>query len=121
VNKGFGGSDKTYLQGTIGIGVIGLFSLLCIGHYFGQLTGLRASVLFLTPLLCWISELPGLCSRPAWQKSGVRLIAVTIVLAAVLFVARQDFDRKMAPLLGSVSSPETGLHLSSGSEPDFQT
>ncbi len=113
--NGFSDSDKRYLQGTIGIGVIGLFSLLCIGHYFGQLTGLRAIVLFLTPLLCWISELPGLRSRPAWQKSGVRLIAVTIALSATLFFAKQDFDRKMAPLLVGVSSPETILSLSSAS------
>lgn len=119
--KSFGGSDNRCVPGTIGIGVIGLFSLLCIGHYFGQLTGLRAIVLFLTPLLCWMSEVPGLRSRPPWQKSSMRLIAVTIVLAAVLFVAKRDFDRKMAPLLVSVSSPETGLRWSSGSEPDFLT
>jgi hypothetical protein len=102
--KGFGGSDRRYLQGMIGIGVIGLFSLLCIGHYFGQLTGVRAIVLFLTPMLCWISELPGLRSRPGWQKSGVRCVAVTIVLSAVLSFAKQDFDRKMAPLLVHTSS-----------------
>lgn len=97
---------ETYLRATIGIGVIGLFSLLCIGHYFGQLTGLCAIVLFLTPLLCWISELPGLRSRPAWQKSGVRFVAVTIVLSAVVSFAKQDFDRKMAPLLVGSSSPD---------------
>ncbi len=107
LGKGFDCSDKRSLQGTIGIGVIGLFSLLCIGHYFGQLTGLRAIVLFLTPLLCWISELPGLRSRPVWQKSGVRFVAVTIVLSAVMSFAKQDFDRKMAPLLVGVSSPIT--------------
>ena len=109
----FGGLDNKNLQGVIGIGVIGLFSLLCIGHYFGKLTGLRAIVLFLTPLLCWISEFPGLRSRPAWQKSGVRLTAVTIVLTAVLFFSKQDFDRKIAPLLVGVKGPVTGLHLSS--------
>lgn len=97
---------ETYLRATIGIGVIGLFSLLCIGHYFGQLTGPCAIVLFLTPLLCWISELPGLRSRPAWQKSGVRFVAVTIVLSAVVSFAKQDFDRKMAPLLVGSSSPD---------------
>ena len=102
----FGVKVETYLRATIGIGVIGLFSLLCIGHYFGQLTGLCAIVLFLTPLLCWISELPGLRSRPAWQKSGVRFVAVTIVLSAVVSLAKQDFDRKMAPLLAGSSSPD---------------
>ena len=111
--KGAVGSDTTYLRGTISIGVIGLFSLLFIGHYFGQLTGLRAIVLFLTPLLCWISELPGLRLRPEWQNSGVRFIAVTIVLSAVFFSAKQDFDRKMAPLLVGVSRHATRIQLSS--------
>lgn len=100
--KDLGDKVRTYFQGMIGIGVIGLFSLLCIGHYFGQLTGGRAVVLFLTPLLSWISELPGMRACPAWQKSGVRLIAVIMVLSAVLFFAKRDFDKKMAPLLVSV-------------------
>ena len=90
---------KPHLQGIIGIGVMGLFSLLCIGHYFGQLSGPRAVVIFLTPLLCWVSEFPGLRSKPPFQKSAARLIAVTIPLVAVLFVAKRDFDQKMAPLL----------------------
>jgi hypothetical protein len=114
------GSDKAYLRGTIGIGVIGLLSLLLIGHYFGQLTGLRAIVLFLTPLLGWISELPGLRSRSAWQKSGVRLTAVTMVLSAVLFFTKRDFDIKMAPLLVGVGRPVAELQLSSGTDPDLR-
>jgi len=116
----FGGLGQKHLQGVIGIGVIGLFGLLCIGHYFGKLTGLRAIVLFLTPLLCWISELPGLRSLPAWKKSGVRLTAVTMVLTAVLLFAKRDFDMKMAPLLVGVGSPEIGLRRSSGSEPNLR-
>ena len=113
--QGCCGLDKRCLQGTIGIGVIGLFSLLSIGHYFGQLTSLRAFVLFLTPLLCWIGELPGLRSKPPWQRSAIRLIAVTIPVAAVLYFAKQDFDHKIGPLLAASTSPHTGLHLSSGS------
>ena len=96
-----------FLQGTIGIGVIGLLGLICIGHYFGQFAGLRAIVLLLTPLLCWISELPGLRSKSPWQKSAIRLIAVTISLAAVLYGAIQDFDQKMVPLLAGGTPHET--------------
>ena len=102
LTTGPGDKGKPYLQGAIGIGVIGLFSLLCIGHYFGQLSGLHAAVIFLTPLLCWMSEVPGPASAPPLQKFSLRLIAVTIPLAAVLFVARRDFERKMAPLLANV-------------------
>ena len=100
--SGLGDPGEPHLQGAIGIGVIGLFSLLCIGHFFGQLSALHAIVIFLTPLLCWMSELPGLRSRTPLQKSALRLIAVTIPLAAVLFAAKREFDRKMVPLLASV-------------------
>ena len=113
--RGCCGPDKRYLQETIGIGVIGLFSLLSIGHYFGQLTGLRAIVLFLTPLLCWISELPGLRSKSPWQRSAIQLMAVAISLASVLYFAKQNFDQKMGSLLAASTSPDTRLHLSAGS------
>ncbi|MFO0918477.1 MAG: hypothetical protein U0872_09205 [Planctomycetaceae bacterium] len=52
--------------GAISIGVVGLFSLLLIGRYFGGLSTLGALGLFLTPLLCW---LPEVCRCPA-RNSG---------------------------------------------------
>ena len=123
LTTGLDDPGKPYLQGAIGIGVVGLFSLLCIGHYFGQLRGLHAAVIFLTPLLCWMSEIPGPASAPPLQKLTLRLIAVTIPLAAVLFVARQDFDRKMAPLLAGVPSMEAGISVSPAlvSSPSFSS
>jgi hypothetical protein len=48
------------IQGMIGIGVMSLFSLLFIGRFFGGVTTTTAVVVFLSPLLCWIAELPGL-------------------------------------------------------------
>lgn len=92
-------SGNNALQGPLGIGVIALFSLLCIGRFFGQLTSLSAIIIFLSPLLCWISEIPRLRQTALWKATTIRLIAVTIPLASVLFVAKQDFDHKMGPLL----------------------
>lgn len=103
-----------YLQGATRIGLVGLFGFVCIGHYFGQLTGPRAFVLFLTPLLCWISELPGLRSMSSRQKSAIQLIAVIISLATVVYFARCDFDAKMAPLLAVVTAPDAYQRLLQG-------
>lgn len=93
----------SYLRGATSIGLVGLFGFVCIGHFFGQLTGPRAFALFLTPLLCWTSELPGLRSMSSWQKSAIRLIAVTVSLGTVMYLARCDFEAKMAPLLAKAT------------------
>ena len=103
-----------YLQGATRISLVGLFGFVCIGHYFGHLTGPRAFVLFLTPLLCWISELPGLRLMSSWQKSAIRLIAVTVSLGTVMYFARCDFDAKMAPLLAVVTAPDANQRLLHG-------
>ena len=43
--------------GPIGVAVVGLFSLLVIGHFFGELTTAHAILLLCTPLLGWLPEL----------------------------------------------------------------
>jgi hypothetical protein len=93
------------LHGAITIGVVGLFSLLCIGRFFGQVTSLSAIVIFLSPLLCWTSEIPRVRLTSGWQVASLRLIAVSIPLSFILIVAKTDFDQKMAPLLATVNSP----------------
>jgi hypothetical protein len=86
----------------IGVGVIGLFGMLFIGRFFGRLSTGFALVLLLIPLLCWTTELPFLRHRKPWLVGSLRLVLVAIPLAMVLAVAKQDFDRKMAPLLGDM-------------------
>ena len=38
--------------------MVGLFSLLVIGHFFGELTTAHAILLLFAPLLGWLPELP---------------------------------------------------------------
>ena len=106
-------SDARPFCGMIGIGLIGLFSLLCIGRFFGQLSSPTAIVIFLSPLLCWISEIPKLRPNAPWQIGAIRLIAVAIPLAAVLVIAKRDFDQKMAPLLAAPSEMDDGIMITS--------
>jgi len=83
----------------IGIGLMSLFSLVWIGRFFGQLTSTDAILMFLTPLLCWITELPLLRKRSATAKFAIRLVTVIVPLAILLANAKREFDEKMGPLL----------------------
>lgn len=87
-------------HGTIGIGVVGLFGLLFVGRFFGNVSTGRALALFLAPLLCWVSELPILRGRQPWLIGAVRLALVAVPLVVVVVLEKRDFDRYTAPLLG---------------------
>jgi hypothetical protein len=79
------------LRGALGLGVVGLFSLLVMGHFFGHLTATHAGLLFAAPLLCWLPALPGVDRMRPWLCS---LVQVGLVLVPILFVvlqARQQF------------------------------
>lgn len=84
----------------LGIGVVGLCGLLFIGRFFGRLSTGSALTMLLAPLLCWVTELPLLRHRQPWLLGSLRLALVAIPLALVLVLAKRDFDRDMAPLLG---------------------
>lgn len=87
-------------SGLIGLGVVGLFGVLCVGHFFGRLsTGAALAVLF-APLLAWVTETPPLRDRRPWLKGAICLALAAIPLALVLAAAKVEFDREMRPLLG---------------------
>ncbi|MFT4556353.1 MAG: hypothetical protein ACI8P0_001344 [Planctomycetaceae bacterium] len=83
----------------VGIGVVGLFSLLFIGRFFGELSVASTLAMLLAPLLCWVTEIPFLRNRKPWIVGVVRFALVAIPLVVVLVAAKRDFDRDMAPLL----------------------
>ncbi len=84
----------------IGVGVVSMFGLLFVGHFFGRLSTSHALAMLLSPLLCWVTELPRLRHQKSWLLGSLRLVLVAIPLLFVLAAAKRDFDRKMAPLLG---------------------
>ena len=98
------GSGMINFSGIIGIGLTGLFSLLWIGRFFGQLTTTSAIVIFLAPLQCWITEAPVIRRRTPMQKVVIRIVAVAIPLAIIMVQAKREFDEKMAPLLVDLTS-----------------
>ena len=91
------------LQPAISIGVVQLFGLLWIGRFFGGLTTGPALAIMLAPLLCLVSEIPVIRRQKPWIVGTLRLMLVAVPLVVVLWLAKQKFDREMAPLLGQVS------------------
>jgi hypothetical protein len=90
----------------LGIGVVGLFGLLFIGRFFGELSDGCALTVLMSPLLCWVTELPLLRDRKPWLVGTIRLLAVATPLLMVLTDAKLDFDREMAPLLMQAAPPQ---------------
>ena len=86
----------------VGIGVMGLFSVLFIGTFFGRLPVDRALVLGLAPLLGWATDWNHSRERRTWIVGVKRLSLVAIPVIVVLILMKRDFDRTIAPLLGSV-------------------
>ncbi|PHS06123.1 MAG: hypothetical protein COA78_14630 [Blastopirellula sp.] len=92
-------SEDNGMPVIIGVGVIGLFSILFIGRFFGELTTESALVILLAPLLCWVTEIPPLRNQKPWFVGTIRLFFVAIPLLVVLFLAKRDFDQNVAPLI----------------------
>jgi hypothetical protein len=88
----------------LGPGLVGLFSLLVIGHFFGSLSTTHALLLFGTPLLAWLPLAVG-----RWLRSGLRdilvLVLVGAAVAGIVFHAQRQFveDSKSSPDPGEPS------------------
>ncbi|MCS7470115.1 hypothetical protein NZK35_26010 [Stieleria sp. ICT_E10.1] len=83
----------------IAVGVIGLFGVLFIGHFFGRVPGGRAVAICLAPLLCWVTEIAPLKHQRPWIVGTIRLCLVAVPLVITLASAKRDFDRDLAPLV----------------------
>jgi hypothetical protein len=90
-------SGQPDLRSAVGPGVVGLFSLLVIAHYFSDLTAERAVLLFAAPLLCWVPELvPARRSWP-WLRALVRVGLVAVPVVIVLLGAGKSFVESSRP------------------------
>ncbi len=69
-------------DGGPGVGVVGLFSVLLIGRFFGSLPTASALGLLLAPLLAWVGEAPGVRRlRPTLRAlTSLGLVAVPLVV-----------------------------------------
>jgi hypothetical protein len=81
----------------ISIGLVSLFALLIDGRFFADLTTLHAVVLLGAPLLCWVSELPGLRKTNVWIRGALRIALVIAPLIFVVWEAQRPNENKPQP------------------------
>ena len=84
-------------QGVLGLGIVGLFALLVVGRFFGQLPTGNAALLFLAPLLGWLSEGPYLRRLRPGNRGLLRVVFTLLPLALVLVLAHQQFAANSVP------------------------
>jgi hypothetical protein len=77
--------------GPLGLPVVGLFSLLVIGRFYGELTSPHAVALFCAPVLGWLTELPYVRRLPAWGRSLARVAIVGALVFAIVVTAQAKF------------------------------
>ena len=96
------------LDGAIGVGIVGLFALLVVGRFFGELTTLHAVLLFVAPIAYWVADMPKIRTFKSWRRALVQLIVVCLPLAFVVVQAQQKFaaDSKRTNAAGDASADE---------------
>ncbi|HVU87312.1 MAG TPA: hypothetical protein VHD36_08320 [Pirellulales bacterium] len=84
------------VPGSLGMGVIGIFAVVVVGLFFGNLSTALAGCLLLAPLLAWAVELPRLSAfAPRWR--GVQRLAwVGVPLIVALTIAERKFAAAFA-------------------------
>ena len=104
--------DQHEVTGQLGVAILGLFSLLVIGRFFGELTAAHAILLFVAPLLGWLPELPVLRRIKPWVRGLARVILAAVLVSAVVGDAARRFVEK-----SQVAADAQGSSLGSRTTP----
>jgi hypothetical protein len=70
----------------LGVAIVGLYSLVVIGRFFGELSSAHAILLFASPLLAWLPELPLLRRLPRSARNLLRVVMVGLFVSAIVVV-----------------------------------
>jgi hypothetical protein len=96
------------------MGVIGIFSIVLVGRFFGALPTSLAAGLVLAPLLAWAVELRRLRQLAPWCRSVARLACVAIPLVIVVIAAQRKFTAASAA--HSTRSAPAAMHDSADNQ-----
>jgi hypothetical protein len=97
------------LRGAVGVGIIGLFALLVVGRFFGELTTANAVLLFGAPLLGWLAELPALGRIGPRRRAFAGLSLAGLPVALALVLAFQKFNAVSARPSAVPGTPEPSI------------
>ena len=84
----------------LGVGMIGLYTALLLGRFFGSLPTASALCLLLAPLSPWVSEAPGVRKLRPGLRAAARLIVIVVPLILVVVNAKMRFDAGAASHYG---------------------
>jgi len=90
-------SEVVDQRSSIGVGLVGLFSLLVIGRFFGSLTTMNAVLLFFAPLLGWLPELSFVSRVGPRLRNLARLLLAVVPVAVALTFTVQSFIAASRP------------------------
>jgi hypothetical protein len=68
----------------LGVAIVGFYSLVVIGRFFGELSTTHAILLFGSPLLGWLPELPLLRRLPRWGRELLRVLVVALFVSGIV-------------------------------------
>jgi hypothetical protein len=82
----------------VGVAIVALYCLLVVGRFFGELSSTHGILLFASPLLVWLPELPGMRRLPVWARNLTQVLLVALVVGGVVFdTAWHRSDEPAAP------------------------
>jgi hypothetical protein len=102
------------MNGVVGLGVVGLFALLLVGRFFGQLSTANAALLFAAPLLAWGAELTFVRRGGRIAHGAVRVILPAIFVAAALLSAQQQFRADSSRTAAGSNEPSADDYMNFG-------
>ena len=83
--------------GLLGPGVVGLFALLVIGRFFGELSMLNAGLLFLRAVARFLARIAWRPPDRAALRDSLRVVLAVAPVVAALVLAQQAFRQESAP------------------------
>jgi hypothetical protein len=84
-------------EGALSVGIVGLFSLLVMGRFFGALTTLHGGILLAASLLVCLPELMPRKRLSSWLQGMLAIAIFVISIAFVVMQAREKFVQSSAP------------------------
>jgi hypothetical protein len=102
---GLGGGANA--KAALSVGIVGLFGLIVIGWFFGELHADLACLVFFAPLLAWLPELPYAVRLSGKVRAFARVVLTVVPVAVALALAVRNFSREATQ--GSPSSAEPSI------------
>jgi hypothetical protein len=84
-------ASQSHGGNNLGVGLVGTFTLLVIGRFFGALPTGTMICLFAAPLVAWVSEVPPVRKWSPRARALTRLVAVAVPLILIVTWAQMRF------------------------------